>query len=211
MLVRNGWVSNSSTSSFVVVYKCASDFFKLHEFRGYNTLCRSLVGGFGELTESVPTVAHILLLGLDQFKERLPTGGYSCDDEVYDILQTCPDEDWDERAAYASLLSEILNKWQECMEACEDNREVVLEELNSWYFSSAVYDRCHDVCDKLATVIVNYWKAQGYTVKVLEYGDDDLLEYDEAGVDGAFMEWQFMPWIKNNPDRDYSVFILNGH
>ena len=44
---------------------------------------------------------------------------------------------------------------------------------------------------------------KGYNIKFLRYEDHTNI--------GSFMEHRFMPFIADNPDRKYEIFITNEH
>lgn len=208
MKIRNGYVSNSSSSSFMIVYKNINDFIKLKMFDGYNTLINDIKNN--NLNDFVTYISSMLYMGLYTVYEA-----YTKDEleppiqwEIYDLFDMC------------KLSNESTNKLEQsyCKKMHEINKlGFEFKNKTANYSIKEKYDAIHDYmqnfysndrkikneCKKIAEKIVKRLKMKNYKIAILRYEDHDSL--------GSYMEHQFMPFVKINPDRKYEIWSSSNH
>lgn len=215
MLIRNGWVSNSSTSSFVVIYDDAHQFDKLATFDGYRTFLEDLNKAI-DPERPVWVLAAELGAAVYETKESYISGRYRAPDYVVDELL----EDYNvDDTEYRELFSKVCKKARELDEANPEDKREYEHQLNGWFyrdFGKEVYSVCEDLAKRLVEAI----RKSGKKITAITYGNDDCKDYwerftepqnDLDTVNGAYMEGEFVPWVASMPNRKYTVIIHREH
>ena len=178
MKVRAGFVSNSSSSSFLVVYKSLKDFEKMNRFEGYKKFTKDLSG-------ANPVLGLAVLRGV-LFIEEFNTK----------IFNKFPDKQ--------VMLVGTEDRYRSCMSAKENKFiNACRSESSHKFYDEKFRVALNKKIDKLADTLLRKLHSKGYTVRAVIYEDDSQ--------EGAMMEHGFMPFIANNPEREYEIFQVNEH
>lgn len=194
MKMRNGYVSNSSSSSFLVVYDNLEDFapFRLFE-KGYNRFMEDVVK-----STSDEVIGYIKML-LDDYFYHLK--------EIYERELFNNGKDYDERFEFSYNnqfntfmcnfnipLPKTIDKYEKSLEAAADESQEALEQA---------YEKITDKeLTTAAKIIYECLQAKHKTA---------FIEYEDHTDIGSYMEHDFMPFMRHNPDNKFSVFIQNNH
>lgn len=212
MKMRSNYVSNSSSSSFLVTYKDIGDFAGFASFDGYEQLMNDL----GNASEN-DALGHIKAVISRALHEHINTV----------VARIFPDR-FDKSSFYGEELLMLENAYD--LEECKG----LLDELNNyfnemWDYANEIvpavadddmpnlfdnmgsaYHLLQEKSDKIwpdvefvAAKIYYHLKSQGWKVAAVEYGDDT----DE----GSYMEHEFMPFISNAPRMNFIITNLNCH
>ena len=224
MKIRTNYVSNSSSSSFLIIYNDINDFNKLEKFDCYKTFINDI--NESKEDESKNFIKYMIQNMLYQqyecfsnFKQNIPLF-----EDFYDIMQKAeiPMKEYNK---FSDKIVEIGKVFlDEIKEKISDNYHLLFETSNFFAFlekeesefvcnakkkfSDKFYEddfrnQMKEFSEELAEKIYNSLKRKGYVVKMINYEDDNPI--------GCMMEHYFMPFIKMNPERNYEVFISNEH
>lgn len=190
MKVRNGYVSNSSSSSFLVIFTDKSAFDNFKPFKGYLRFIKDLDAEDeksaitfvksemeGKLYELKETLA-------DRFREKYKPfwdDDYFMSNNAWNHIPwdfNYKDTDFDKKA---DMLREAGEKGIEAIEDC--------------------YSKLS--CQKEAETFIRFLKLKGYKAVA--------VEYEDGTDDGAYMETRFMPFLKSCPEGDFMIYIMNCH
>lgn len=196
MLIRNGWVSNSSSSSFVVIYSSKDDFKGISLIEGYRFLMHDLDEDIGA-DAAVSIFSGLLEDTLYRVFFQLCDGNYNPAEDRDDIELNKLAWDLDvDYTPYNSLVTELYTRSLLYAESKDKS------EYRKWYKDEFI-NKASVVIEELAKKLVEAVTTSGRKVGCVEYCDHNKV--------GDYMEHHFMPWIANNPDRTYAIIRHNGH
>lgn len=189
MKIRTSYVSNSSSSSFLIICKNFSEFDKFKVFDGYETFKEDFDKSSEE--EAINWLAsefYLYIMAWDVTHK-----GNSSMAEIYaDVLSS-------------SKLISLLYSTELPAEA----REIFIHTTNEL---SLMHCKNSDTseyisnldCRAFGKAFLEAFKSAGYTLKALEYCDHDETE--------AYMEHNFMPFLQLNPESKLQqVYCRNEH
>ena len=205
MKTRNGFVSNSSSSSFLLVYNDIGAFAQFKESQGYEYLERELNRGkkrkkavseesdsieqfFTELVESFAgEYGEYLYANSHPDKRRY----YYCDC-VWSLEDELKKYNLDESVqsgidGLVKLVKNVVENWD------------ISEDLCDW----KVVDKCHDIIDMLVLQILNSIENNWKYVSVFEVGDDS--DY------GGYIEHTFMPRVISKSGNGFAGLSISHH
>ena len=220
MKIRTSYVSNSSSSSFLILYKDLKDFDQLKAIKGYETFMKDLQDHkskelcIAEIERFILNVVFEVEDNCPVFKEPYPFESY---DVVEMLMETAkvPVKKLDKLLLKYRELAEdymgellqvgLLDKIERCsLVGLEKEEYDKYSEHRAKFIKTFTNLRWSDKEIKtLADEIYKGFQEQGFEVH--------RLEYEDHTDEGWYMEKRFMPFIAKNPDCQYGIFLHNNH
>lgn len=205
MKIRTNYVSNSSSSSFCIIYKSKDDFIKFNKFKGYYTFIEDL-----EKSNIVEAEAAICVhlhnycwKTFDKFTDKdfhkssyYLNNKYDWLDFIFEEAEVDSNEFWD-------IIAKINNKGFKFL---EDNKENIKPDNPEYkkYCDSYYKDmETQTKIDNFSKKVCEGLKKRGYELGFIRYEDDTN--------EGWYMESKFMPFISLNPEKEYLIITQNEH
>lgn len=193
MKMRNGYVSNSSSSSFLVVYNSLVDFtpFRLFE-KGYNRLMRDIPSSTDE--DVIGFIESIIANYFYGLKEVYEKELYTNDNSGNARFDFSYNNQWNTFSCALHIPYDILNEKEIALELAADES---MEALNIAY-EKIENEGYRNEAEKIFGILKENFKMAA-------------MEYEDHTDIGSYMEHDFMPFIKHNPDNKFAVFTQNNH
>lgn len=208
MKIRTCFVSNSSSSSFMVIYRTVEDFDRFSKFEHLPDL-------LNDLSRSTTEYAFNFV------KSLIEMDGYDCYHKYasnYKDVRGISSTFWTiqelvrlsgaDDSKYCSWLGDVsLAGFKFYEDHDVANTTYVYDK--EWYkeYAAAWTDRreaeLEELANELAKDITDGLNAAGYTTACVEYEDHD--DY------GSYMEHDFMPMLAADADHKVAVFTINNH
>lgn len=193
MKVRTGFVSNSSSSSFLIVCKDFSEFDKFKCFIDYDVFKED----YNDSSEEDAKI-WIETEFKDLFYNRIYVAKHK-NDSMYSFYSDMYNKNniWDlmfseaDNAVDHGLCTSYMNKvsmyiWEDKVEEAE---EFVRNDIDY---------------GQLTDILMRQLKERGFTLRAVSYEDHSEV--------GSYMEHQFMPFLSYNPESEYKqVYRRNEH
>ena len=213
MKVRNGFVSNSSSSSFLVAYHSKDDFSKFSKFDGYKELLHDLSSKRNSsLSTSVEHVEMVIDNYLYFFTDHMVDRVCGCDDdrdshdyeEYYELIYNleCDDEE------FMAPINKYRDDVRDMLEKMAGEGE--LKAKDGYIDASVRFEAvektnrlrpdAHAIAEAMCQWII---MKKGMLVSTVEYEDDSDF--------GAYMEHEFMPFLSHCPRADFFVHRHSMH
>ena len=233
MKIRSGYVSNSSSSSFLIIYNDMSDFIKFSQFEGYEIFVNdALKAEFDEDKTLRKTIfSHVATMVRDDLYTFMNSILYktsewfdSYTNDTYDFVNDSNFESEHSklldiaRKNVDELIKALIKRFgkrkinkilesrgKEIYEFFKDNPQDFSDfsDLTRIYFDKLYESEFSDAVNKFTEEIIDEYKKLGKKIILLRY-------YDEQ-KSGSYMEHSFMPFLAKNPEGKYKIYITNEH
>ena len=203
MKVRNGYVSNSSSSSFLVIYENENIFNKFKEFNGYTQFINDIKEEKKE--EAIFFIQNFLqhywyLIHNQYLKKDISMIG---DLETNMYINFLFEESKIDDKEFWKIIQETNKRGYEFWEKNKDNLNWKNPECQayeeSYYENKNVKYKIYEIGKKIYNGLIK----NNNFIKFVRYEDDTS--------EGAYMEQRFMPFLSNNPDGGLVILTQNEH
>ena len=208
MKIRSGYVSNSSSSSFLVVYHDISNFIKFSLFDYFSRFLSDVQKSDEEMVLNYIKYAIVEFLHSQyngiEYRFTDSEHFYSTDrDNWVDMVIEYEYQD--------TIVDSIINKMIDMVKTASEDIESTEHPI--W---KKVYNVIHESSDLIteeATKFMTYLKDKGYKIAVVSYGndvasDDDVCDYELH----SYLKTKLLPMMTCNPDEDkFRVYSQSHH
>lgn len=228
MKKRTSFVSNSSSSSFLVLAHGKEDFQCFDRFQGYRYFIadyeQAMKSGQDPLEAILSFLKRIIRAEIHDTEYKIAQdlmhggdhdySGWSC--TLADVVDRCEEFHGipEPKELYAKLV-EADNRFY-------DYREKVWKELDSpenrerkFKYNDKEFRELYDMAEKETKAICEDTLLKEYAEQLAkELPKSCLLEYaDDIDMPGSYMEHHFMPFMSQNPETDqkFSIFSISNH
>lgn len=212
MKTRAGYVSNSSSSSFLVLYHDVSEFDNFSKFDGYETMLKDIKSNSMNIEkckmhlemEMNNKIYDLINIAWNRMNENnWPYSATYFADAAFDDLIYFLNLDQDEKAG-AFLMDEFHSKLMEYADEHPVPENIDYKEQQKYRYKLKKFAEQHmpDV-KETASLLCDKMAEKGYQLSTIRYSDD-------CGC-GSYMEHEFMPFVKICPEAKFHVNILNQH
>lgn len=229
MKIRNGYVSNSSSSSFLIIFKNIFEFCDFHTFSHYKMFEDDLRNATEE-----SGVNHLESLIFQSYYEKYDSVFDYFDivndfrdtaqfqiENLFKIAQLSDEEYKNTLKKVENITREIRNKvdkkYPYILDVFDNARNPYMflnqeeidfvsqckKELSEKFYEENFYNELKKDAKQIATDLKNGLKNQGYEVK--------SIRYEDHTEDGYFMEKGFMPFLESNPEKNYEIITTCEH
>jgi len=225
MKTRTSFVSNSSSSSFLVLAHGKDDFRCFDRFKGYECFISDYerkVKSDNPLDAVMSFLKRIIREEIHDTEYKIEQdllhpgsnySGWSC--TLADVVDRC------EEFHGIPEPKELYAKLVEANNRLYDYREKVWKELDSPENRERQFKYNDREITELNEMAENETKAICEDPLLKEYAEQIvgalpqscLLEYEDAYDSGSYMEHHFMPFMSQNPETDsgFSIFSVSNH
>lgn len=224
MKIRTNYVSNSSSSSFLIIYKDISDFSKFEPFKGYERFCNDLNNSNYE--KGLEHLKSIIFESLyDEYDSRTQFKKIYCSNNVYHIM-IMADMKLDEYQNLVYKIEELADDFYEkiidkypgliheiqyyenyhMMPGKEEEKKFIekcQDEFQEAFYDETFYGELEKSSNELAEKIMEKLKEKNYEVR--------SISYEDHTEEGSMMETGFMPFIAKNHERNYEIITTYEH
>lgn len=193
MKIRQGYVSNSSSSSFLVLHKGIKSFENIMQFRGTKEFLEDIKDYNKESVEEfvLSVLGNYLYVIYDQMECKL---------KGHKRL-----EYWSNLYKESYLQMDNFLKRLGNFEFAERMNKLQNYLLNSSSFEELQkrYEQSEREAKKMRDDIIEYFGNFDYTIRQITYEDDTS--------EGNYMQHYFMPFLSKYPNDDIKVITVNNH
>lgn len=201
MKIRSNYVSNSSSSSFIVLYKKETDFDNFKSFQGYSWLMENI----------------------SFFKKKYVENSIECflreqyHNYYNGVANTYSDENVEYTTSYDSTYidltiqldiddKEFIEKINDVLQASFEKSEKLED-----FISLEDFLKQFDI-KKLASELLKKIKKSGYQVGAFEIEDCETYDVgSDEKIGGYYLEHQFLPFVAKNPDGKNVLVYRDSH
>jgi hypothetical protein len=202
MKIRNGYVSNSSSSSFLVIYDKESDFIKFKDFNGYDTFINDLKK-FKEYGERfIENYLHNYWYNIHNqymYEDLDITKFFDKQENIELLIETAKVDDTE----YQDFMETVHKEGFDFHNANKGNINYKNPEYRKYeklYFEN-----------KEAKCFLKDFAKKIYQGLLRENYIISCVRYEDQTEDGAYMERGFMPFIAMNPEQNYLIIACSEH
>lgn len=211
MKIRSGYVSNSSSSSFLVVYHDISNFIKFSLFDYFSRFLSDVQKSDEEM------VLNYIKYAIVEFLHSRYDGIEHSFTDFEHFYSTDRDNWVDMVIEYEyqdTIVDSIVNKMIDMVKTASEEGEVI--ESTEHPIWNKVYHVIHESSDLIteeATKFMTHLKDKGHKIAVVIYGSDVASDDDVYNSElHSYLETKLLPMMTCNPDEDkFRVYSQSHH